>query len=228
MLLSITPKAHYYPLSIHNGDTSRKWAQYKAYVVRDEMTPRERAHIGPRTLKDVNSEEYAWQTTAYLKTLYGLKEASVNQWIAALEEAEQHHIYDLIPPEKPYGSMDALLVAEIGETAASSTATVMAHSLEAQGKTYLDPGPRTAEERANVDVINIRETGGGTSAKYLTARIARKRPDVLARMQMGDFSSVRAAAKEAGLVKNRISISLEPNRAARAIRRHFDDAGVAA
>ena len=69
----------------------------------EDMSPRERAHIGPRTLKDVNSEEYAWQTTAYLKTLYGFKEASLDRWIAALEEAEQHRIYDRIPPEKPYG-----------------------------------------------------------------------------------------------------------------------------
>jgi len=98
----------------------------------EDMSPCERAHIGPRTLKDVNSEEYAWQTTAYLKTLYGFKEASLDRWIAALEEAEQHHIYDLIPPEKPYGSMDALLVAEIGETVATSTTSVQARAIEAQ------------------------------------------------------------------------------------------------
>lgn len=194
----------------------------------EAMTPRERSRIGPRTLKDTTSEEYAWQTTAYLKTMYGIKEASVESWQRAVAEAEEHHIYDQIPPERPYGSMDALLLAEIGETAASSTAKVMAHSLAAQGKTYLDPGPRTAEEKSNCDVITITQTGRGTSAEYLTARIARNRPDVLERMQRGDYPSVRAAAMEAGLVEQRISIPMDPEKAARIIRRHFDEASVAA
>jgi len=70
--------------------------------------------------------------------------------------------------------------------------------------------------------------GRGNSAEYLTSRIARDNPDILNRMKEGEFPSVRAAAKEAGLVKQRISISLEPSKAARTIRRHFDDAGVAA
>jgi hypothetical protein len=43
---------------------------------------------------------------------------------------------------------------------------------------------------------------GGTSAAYLTARIGRDRPDILARMKAGDYKSVRAAAKEAGIVKD--------------------------
>jgi hypothetical protein len=36
----------------------------------------------------------------------------------------------------------------------------------------------------------------GTSAPYLTARIARDRPDILERMKAGEFKSVRAAALE--------------------------------
>jgi len=81
----------------------------------EEMTPRERARIGPRTLKATNTPEYAWQTTEYLKTMYALKEASVESWERAVAEADEHRIYDHIPPENPYGTLDALLVAEIGE-----------------------------------------------------------------------------------------------------------------
>lgn len=83
------------------------------------MTPRERARIGPRTLKDTHTLECAWQTTEYLKTLYGMKEASLDRWETALAEAEQHRIYERIPLEKPYGTMSALLRAEIGETRVS-------------------------------------------------------------------------------------------------------------
>jgi hypothetical protein len=41
----------------------------------------------------------------------------------------------------------------------------------------------------------------GVSADYLTARIARDAPEVLARMKAGEFKSVRQAAITAGIVK---------------------------
>lgn len=41
----------------------------------------------------------------------------------------------------------------------------------------------------------------GENADYLTARIARDRPDVLERMKAGEFPSVRKAAIEAGIIK---------------------------
>jgi hypothetical protein len=42
----------------------------------------------------------------------------------------------------------------------------------------------------------------GTSTAYLTARLARDRPDILARLHAGEYRSVRAAAREAGMVKD--------------------------
>jgi hypothetical protein len=45
------------------------------------------------------------------------------------------------------------------------------------------------------------EIQGGTSADYLTARIARDRPDILDGMKQGKYRSVRAAAIDAGIVE---------------------------
>jgi hypothetical protein len=42
---------------------------------------------------------------------------------------------------------------------------------------------------------------GSGGQKYLVARIARDRPDVLERMKQGEFLSVRQAAIAAGIVK---------------------------
>jgi site-specific DNA-methyltransferase (adenine-specific) len=50
---------------------------------------------------------------------------------------------------------------------------------------------------------NVSSTSAGNSAEYLTARIARDRPDILEQMKRGEFKSVRAAAKAAGIVKDR-------------------------
>lgn len=43
----------------------------------------------------------------------------------------------------------------------------------------------------------------GTSADYLARRLARNRPDILERMKAGSYTSVRAAAKAAGIVRLR-------------------------
>jgi hypothetical protein len=42
----------------------------------------------------------------------------------------------------------------------------------------------------------------GNRSDYLIARIARDRPDILERMKAGEFTSVREAAREAGIIKD--------------------------
>jgi hypothetical protein len=42
---------------------------------------------------------------------------------------------------------------------------------------------------------------GGTSAAYLLRRLARDHEDIVARYERGEFPSVKAAAREAGIVK---------------------------
>lgn len=63
-----------------------------------------------------------------------------------------------------------------------------------EGKSIKNAGRPSLENKNNVDNVNIRETKGGNSSTYLTARIARDRPDILKRMQAGEYRSVRAAA----------------------------------
>jgi hypothetical protein len=50
---------------------------------------------------------------------------------------------------------------------------------------------------------HITSKGRGTAAEYLTRRIARDRPDILAAMKRGEYPSVRAAAKAAGIIKEK-------------------------
>lgn len=78
------------------------------------------------------------------------------------------------------------------------------------------PAPRAK----NQPVVN-RLIYGSTNADYLTARIARDRPDILQRMKAGEFPSVRKAAIEAGIVKPTIAVQLDPEAAGRILARHF-------
>lgn len=105
--------------------------------------------------------------------------------------------WKVYPPEKPYGSLDALLKAEIGVD--------VKESLEA-AKLRQNGGDRRSERFQRSGGTLKR---GTTGADYLTARIARDHPDILRRMKAGEFSSVRQAAKEAGLVEERFGCDLE-------------------
>jgi hypothetical protein len=73
--------------------------------------------------------------------------------------------------------------------------------------------------RSSVD--SVKSTCGGNDSKYLVDRIARDRPDILERMKAGEYRSVRAAAKDAGIVKEKIQVPKEPEGAARLLLKHF-------
>jgi len=66
-------------------------------------------------------------------------------------------------------------------------------------KTLLNDGAPTVDERQAIyDNVIDKPAQQGNSADYLTARIARDRPDILDGMKRGDYPSVRAAATDAG------------------------------
>ncbi len=48
--------------------------------------------------------------------------------------------------------------------------------------------------------VNLRQQGGN-STKYLTSRLLRDYPDIYARYQTGEYASIKAAARAAGIVK---------------------------
>ena len=65
------------------------------------------------------------------------------------------------------------------------------------------------------DSVGLSAKGSENSSAYLTARIARDRPDVLERMKRGEFRSVRAAAIEAGIIDPVRQLEAQATRATR-------------
>jgi hypothetical protein len=103
----------------------------------------------------------------------------------------------------------------IGERKARTTAEKAVVSLP-----MMEARRPTKEEQASNRVVNT-VTRGSTNADYLTARIARDRPDILERMKAGEFPSVRKAALEAGIVRPTITLPIDPDAALRLIVKHF-------
>jgi hypothetical protein len=125
-----------------------------------------------------------------------------------------------IPPENPYGSLDAMLKAEVGLPAREvrrqiTTAKDRAKALEGK-KIRTHGGDRRSSEMVQGDIVTLNETGKGNAAEYLTRRIARDHPDLFERMKAGEFRSVRAAAIEAGIAPRTQTIRVDdPASAAR-------------
>lgn len=65
-------------------------------------------------------------------------------------------------------------------------------------------------------------------AAVLVDRIKRRHPDVYARYLRGEFSSVYAAAVEAGVMRPQLTVPRRPvGRLADALKRHLDDGEIA-
>lgn len=62
----------------------------------------------------------AWKALALLKHFYQSNQISADAWLEALHEARCRRIHEYIPPEAPYGSLEAMLRAEIGVGMAES------------------------------------------------------------------------------------------------------------
>jgi len=183
------------------------------------MTERDMASSGPRALKDPGSVEYAWQTVSHLKLMFQLAELSVKDWEAAVADAQQHKIYDRIPPEKPYDSMDALLTAEIGETTATSVVAVTAR----QPMTHAEAGQRGGRGNKATGNTNSFNDKGNTVEHHL-GRLERDRPDLYRQVLDGALTA-NAAAVEAGFRTRTISVPLDPERAASILVRRFKQEG---
>jgi len=83
------------------------------------------------------------------------------------------------------------------------------------GRELLSPEERGAMGgRGNKASDNITSFSRGTSQEYLAARIKRDHPDIVSRIEAGEFTSIRAAALEAGIVKPTATIRIDTPEAA--------------
>lgn len=191
------------------------------------LSDKDRALAGPRALKEPGSPEWCWQTVQYLREAMRHVAEEYRQAEQVLEELKQAKAWTKIPPGRPYGSLDSMLRAEIGMPAKAVMVRIREAAERAkalEGKTVRQRGRPPKAEAENGDVITINETAKGTSADYLTRRIARDHPEIFERLKAGEYQSARAAALDAGIVKRTVAIRVDPQAAARIIRKHFTPA----
>lgn len=115
---------------------------------------------------------------------------------------------DLVGPESAKQARQ--LLADSGVSAATAVLVdapvILKHGQAGNGRTKQlnKHGGTKRSDSAKSRVDNINSTfEGGTSATYLAARIKRSHPEIAARVEAGEFKSMRAAAIAAGIIKTR-------------------------
>ena len=160
---------------------------------------------GLRALKRPGDPQWCWQTISRLQSLWKSLNMDFESYMTTWGEAEEHKVWEKVPYQEPFGTKDEMLrQLEIGDDEAAK-GRVACQAIAARASRY---------------------TGRpDNSSDYLVARIARNSPDVLERMQKGEFSSMAAAAREAGieLAKRGKTVTLSDNveRVADRLRGHY-------
>lgn len=146
---------------------------------------------GPRDQKDPTSREYAIQTVRALKQYLEAADIDEDRVREELARIDRYRHWKVLG----YKSKAQMLQAE---GLAERLRKIRRRIKQLEGKTInAADGPVPS----NLDIIKVSESGAGTSADYLTARLKRDHDEIFQRLAAGEFASVRQAAIAAGIVK---------------------------
>jgi hypothetical protein len=167
------------------------------------LTEREAASCGPRDLKRPGTVEWAWQTLSALKRHWVQKKLSVSQFEDILVELEEYHAWDIVPPGNPYGTMDAMLRAEIGKGEEEAREDIGKRQ-QAARQAALDNGeplqPHGTNQHSGEEITNsetVMSSPQGNAVSYRVRKLRRDCPEAAAKLERGEFKSVAAAERYA-------------------------------
>ena len=166
------------------------------------LTDRERAYFGPRTEKVPGSVAWCWQTISLMQARWEQKCLDEEGFDALVRELSTHEAWKVVPPEQPYGTLDALLKAEIGRTLPEARAEVR---LQGQATGSGPQGGRpTKQETTNLVVLTqedrARQNGIGRESQRKLDYLAGHTEDLYHAVQSGTLSIHAAYQRAKGYV----------------------------
>ena len=91
-----------------------------------EPTEQDIANVGPLELKDPGSPAWCWQTVSLLQNMWGSIDFSVNRYQEIWKAAEEYRIWEKIPYEAPYGSVEVMKEKlKVGDAAEARAKTAL-------------------------------------------------------------------------------------------------------
>ena len=184
-----------------------------------------RAQVGPRQMKDPRSREYAIQTLHSLKRYLSSKEVDEKRIKEELDDIKANRHWEVLG----YASMDEYLKIETGYTATEILGQARKMVIQAVCARAEEMGPvkhggdrkSKAMDQGNNYNLDIKR---GTDQTYLARKIMTDSPETFDRLKQGEYRSVRAAAMDCGIVKERKVKAIPvdtPDAAIRALLRVF-------
>jgi hypothetical protein len=130
----------------------------------------------PRALLPKGSAEWAYRTLSRLKWALEQCKVTEDEFDKILGELDQYQVWKIIPPEKPYGSREKMIEAELGGREDDLRAKVqeLAQTATPAPTKEDHPGGRGKKSASNGSTFDRESTNSSAS---LTARIARDRPN---------------------------------------------------
>ena len=191
-----------------------------------------KASTAPRNSREPGSPEWCYQTLNLLQDSYRDIDLDSKRFEECLAELRQHRAWEKVPIDKPYGSEDRMIVAELGKRAeevADHLKNIRQAALAAQNR-IVDQEDR-ANQRAvgrpenvytNEKSINDFERPSGTSSEYALRRLRKDRPDIHARVLAGELTP-HGGMVEAGFRKPAPSQKLSAFERLRRMIERLDD-----
>lgn len=175
---------------------SKPWAMWLSNEIRKAYYDKQRTGDRLRNLVDAFKEHQGWQAFGILT------------WEMFCEKRLQ-------------------VAAQEIDTEARARVAAMAENakpLNEHAGEYTSTGGRGNKLHDNYNVVSA--SNNGTDTEYLTARIARDRPDILDRMKAGEYRSVRSAAIDAGIIDpdkvRRYQLPTDPTKAGKYLAERVD------
>ena len=175
---------------------------------------------GPRDLKEPGSTQWSRQTVSALQHMWQSLHLNYEHYMTILGEAREYRIWELIPPEAPYGSeANMLKQVEVGNDK-DAQKRMKVQTLAATARQIQQHGGDRRSEK-------VQPSKYGNTNEYILSLIARDNPEFLAKMVSGEvsFTSAAAAARAAGVGlpsrKPTVSLSDNVDRVADRMKTHY-------
>lgn len=166
---------------------------------------------GPRALKATGSPEWCWQTVDLLKRYLFNIEQTWRQADEVVADLEKVRAWKVIPPDKPYGTLNKLCENLLGMPARDVRRRIDREKIKALGP------PQGGRPARNHEAPMVSLTIG--SADYIVARLKRDDPEMAAKVIQGELTPYQAQ-REKGWKAPRIYLT-NPERVAQSLLKYM-------
>jgi hypothetical protein len=149
------------------------------------LDPKIAAAFGPRDLKTPGSFEWIVQTTSYAQRVWVSLDRDTKDWLKVVTEIDEQQVWNVYPPEKPYGTRDAYFRGEFGKPEPELTGAKAAQQLAKNG--------RPSKENSGITRVSL---GKENSVAYIRARLERDgQHELLDQVEKGQITAHGAAVQ---------------------------------